>query len=215
MISVYIKNPNPMKKDTLSLTMLYSLVILLSSFVVSNNALGIPKSTIDKDKEGPVICFIQLNDGTIKHYNSLKLVTGILKTPHLLADNSIIINSKDIIAYQNDKHYAVSSKKLISSKSGLIASETLPGFAILIVNGKLNVYCRKYYNGSTAVDEYFIQNGQEGPIIAYSKDLLKNMLKEDAKALEYFSSATKESTKSKRLLQTVEMYNSTQLMTKN
>jgi hypothetical protein len=41
------------------------------------------------------------------------------------------------------------------------------------------------------------------------------MLKEDAKALAYFNSKSKPSSKSKKILVAVEMYNNTQMVTKN
>jgi len=66
--------------------------------------------------DGPLTCFVQLNDGAIQNYSTLKLVTGVFVTPHLLADNKIIINSGDIIAYQNKEHYAVTAKILTSKK---------------------------------------------------------------------------------------------------
>ena len=126
-----------------------------------------------------------------------------------------MINAKDIIAYQNNKHYAVSSKILTSTKSANVSAETLPGFAVKVLSGKLNVYCRKYYNGSNTTDEYFLQNGSDGYIVSYSKEMMKSMLKEDTKASEYFNNKTKESSKSKKILTAVEMYNTGQMMTKN
>ena len=158
---------------------------------------------------------MQLNDGTITQFTTLKLVTGVLSTPHLLGDGKVVINAKDIIAYQNEKHYAVTSKILTSKKSAAVAVETLPGFAVKVLSGKVNVYCRKYYNGANTADEYFLQNGNDGHIIAFSKDVLKSMLKEDTKALEFFNSKTKVSPRSKKILTAVEMYNTGQLMTKN
>jgi hypothetical protein len=156
-----------------------------------------------------------LNDGSIQQYESLKLVTGVLTTPYLLANNKLVINSKDIMAYQDEKHYAVSAKILTSKKNSRVAVETLPGFAVKVISGKLNVYSRKYYNGGNTREEYFLQNGNEGYIVAYSKAVLISMLKEDTKALEYFNSRSKISPRSKKLLVAVQMYNNGQLMTKN
>jgi hypothetical protein len=77
------------------------------------------------------------------------------------------------------------------------------------------VYSRKYYNGGNTREEYFLQNGNEGYIVAYSKAVLISMLKEDTKALEYFNSRSKISPRSKKLLVAVQMYNNGQLITKN
>lgn len=187
--------------------------ILLNSCTVSKNSTSIDE--IKTITEGSASCFVKLNDGTIKQFTTLKLVTGVLTTPHLLGDDKVVINSKDIIAYQNNKHYAVSSKILTSTKSANVSVETLPGFAVRVLSGKLNVYARKYYNGSNTADEYFLQSGNDGYIIAYSKTVLKNMLKEDVKASEYLNSKTKVTSRSQKMLTAVEMYNSGQMMTKN
>lgn len=187
-------------------------ITLLNSCAVSKNSIALDK--VKNVTEGPASCFIQLNDGTIKQFTTLKLVTGILTQPHLLGDGKIVIHSKEIIAYQNNKHYAVSSKILTSTKSANISVETLPGFAVKVLSGKLNVYCRKYYNGSNATNEYFLQSGNDGYIIAYSKEVMKDMIKEDAKALEYFNSKTKISPSSKKLLMAAELYNKGEFFSK-
>jgi hypothetical protein len=205
-----------MKNFIPAITVLVSTGILLNSCAVSKNSIAQQQTeTKIVNETTSASCFIQLNDGSIKQFTTLKLVTGVLTTPHLLGDGKVFINSKEIIAYQNDKHYAVSAKILTSKKSANVSVETLPGFAVKVLSGKLNVYCRKYYNGANTSDEYFLQNGNDGYIIAYSKDALKTMLKEDAKASEFFNSKAKVSPKAKKILTAVEMYNSSQLMTKN
>ncbi len=204
-----------MKTITPVLAVLLCGTILLNSCAVSKNSIALQNAEIKNVTEGAVSCFVKLNDGTIKQFTTLKLVTGVLTTPHLLGDDKVIINSKDIIAYQNNRHYAVSSKILTSTKSANVSVETLPGFAVKVLSGKLNVYARKYYNGNNTVDEYFLQSGNDGYIVAYSKTMMKSMLKEDAKALEYFNSKTKVSPTSKKILTAVEIYNNGQMMTKN
>jgi hypothetical protein len=204
-----------MKNFIPAIAVLVSTGILLNSCAVSKNSIAQQQTETKTVNETSAGCFVQMNDGSIKQFTTLKLVTGVLTTPHLLGDGKVVINSKEIIAYQNDKHYAVSAKILTSKKSANVSVETLPGFAVKVLSGKLNVYCRKYYNGASTSDEYFLQNGNDGYIIAYSKDVLKTMLKEDAKASEFFNSKAKVSPKAKKILTAVEMYNSSQLMTKN
>lgn len=53
--------------------------------------------------------------------------------------------------------------------------------------GKLNIYSKKFYNGRAAVDEYFIQEGSNGNIVAYTPELLKNLIKESDEAMNFFS----------------------------
>jgi hypothetical protein len=204
-----------MKNFIPAIAMLLSTMALLNSCSVSKNSISQQGTVVLNANEASTSCFVQLNDGTIKQYKTLKLVTGVLTTPHLVGNEKTIINAKEIIAYQNDKHYAVSAKILTSKKSGNVAVETLPGFAVKILSGKLNVYCRKFYNGASTSDEYFLQNGSDGYIVAYSKDVLKTMLREDINASAFFNSKTKVSPASKKILTAVEIYNKGQMMTKN
>ncbi len=191
-------------------------VIMLNSCTISKSSTAAEKPALETPNETTsASCFIHLKDGTIKQFKTLKLVTGIMTSPHLLADNKEVINGKDIIAYQNQKHYAVSSKILTSTKNGTVAAETLPGFAVKVISGKLNVYCRKYYNGTNTGEEYFLQSGNDGYIVSYTKAVLKNMIKEDAKAMEYFNSKAKVSAKAKKILTAVKIYNDGPMMTKN
>ena len=204
-----------MKNFIPAIAVLISITTLLNSCAVSKNSTDQQQTTVKNENETSSTCFVQLNDGSIKQFTTLKLVTGVLTTPHLLGDGKEVINAKDIIAYQNDKQYAVSAKILTSKKSANVSVETLPGFAVKLLSGKLNVYCRKYYNGANTANEYFLQNGNDGYIVAYSKDVLKSMLKDDMNAMAFFNSKTKVSPQSKKLLAAVEIYNKGQMMTKN
>ena len=202
-------------KNIPAIAVLISATILLNSCAVSKNSVDQQQTVLKSVNESSTGCFVQQNDGSIKQFTTLKLVTGVLTTPHLLGDGKVVINSKDIIAYQDAKQYAVSAKILTSKKSATVSVETLPGFAVKVLSGKLNVYCRKYYNGANTSDEYFLQNGNDGYIVAYSKDVLKSMLKEDINASAFFNSKTKISPRSKKILTAVEIYNKGQMMTKN
>lgn len=204
-----------MKNFIPAIAVLLSTTILANSCAVSNNSIAPQHSVVKNVNEASATCFVQLNDGSIKQFSTLKLVTGILATPHLLGDGKAVINSKDIIAYQHDKHYAVSAKILTSTKSANVSVETLPGFAVKVVSGKLNVYCRKFYNGANSSNEYFLQDGSDGYIVAYTKDVLISMLKDDMNATAFFKSKTKVSPTSKKMLTAVEIYNKGQMMTKN
>ncbi len=204
-----------MKKALPAIAVLVCAAILLNSCAVSSNTVTAQNPKVENSNDGSKSCFVQFNDGTVKQYSSLKLVTGVLTTPHLLADNNIVLNAKDIMAYQDNHYYAVSSKIITSNKKSQVAVDALPGFAIKILSGKLNVYSRKYYNGGNTVEEFFLQQGNDGFIIAYSKDVLKSMLKEDNKALEFFNGKTKVTPWSKKILAAVEIYNNGQMITKN
>jgi hypothetical protein len=190
------------------------LAIILNSCVSSKNSLEQPIAVVDHPKEA-VACFVEMNDGTVKNFATLKLVTGIFKTPHLLADDSIVITADQIKLYQNTEHYAVSQKQFTDKKPTLVAVDALPGFAVRIAKGKLNVYSLKYYNGHNATEKFYLQAGDEAPIVAYSETLLKEMVKDNNEALTFFTNRNKVSTFSKKLLITAEIYNNFKDISKN
>ena len=112
------------------------LLILLNSCVTSKNSIDQFKTEIESPKEGAA-CFVQMADGSVKNYATLKLVTGVFQTPHLLADGSIIITATEVKAYQNNDHYAVAQKEFTPLKNSFVAVNALPGFAVRIAKGKL------------------------------------------------------------------------------
>jgi hypothetical protein len=189
--------------------LLFALTYCLSTQNVS--ALG--DTLIDNPKE--VACFVQMNDGTIRTFNSLKLVTGIFKTPHLLANDSIVIMASDIKAYQNHDCYAVSQKEFTTKKQSTVAVKALPGFAIRIASGKLNVYSFKYYNGHNTTEKFFLQSGDGAQILAYSPELMNELLKDNSDAYALFNEKSGSVTFSKKLLASVEMFNTSRLISKN
>jgi hypothetical protein len=159
--------------------------------------------------------YVVLNDGTIQSYKSLKLVTGVFTSPHLLAEGRIKIQATDICAYQNDDHYALSQQNLVNARRSKSAVETLPGFAVRIVSGRLNIYCQKYYNGSGTSEKIFIQIGNEGAIMAYKAELLNDILKEHPEAFNFFNSRKKIAPLSKKILAAAELFNNEPLLTRN
>lgn len=157
---------------------------------------------------------MQMNDGTIREFKALKLVTGVMLRPHLLADGKEKIYADQIKAYQNDGHYAVSQTTFCCGRMSAVASETLPGFAIRIVKGKLNVYRKKYLNGEHAIDEYFVQAGDEGKIMAYSPPVMEELLKDNAEASLFFKSLKESRNVRDKLIAAVYLYNSDQTLSK-
>lgn len=204
-----------MKKHLTSFALLISMIPLLNSCTTSSLTVSERKSVIASSKENTTTCFVKMNDGSIREYSSLKLVTGPLKAPYLLADGKIKIKASQITAYQNKDHYAVSQNNFSNGRKTYVATETLPGFAIRTVKGKLNVYCKKFYNGQVAVDEYFLQAGTDGKIQAYSADLMNELVKDKAEALALFNSKQFKGNAPEKLHATAQLYNGGQFMTKN
>lgn len=193
-----------------------SSLLILTSCATSSVTDTQLRDDIARSKEiGSYDCFVKMNDGTIKQYHSLKLVTSAFSTPYLLADGKVKIKASQITAYQNKDHYAVSQRTFCCGRMSSVATETLPGFAIRTAKGRLNVYCKKYYNGQVAVDEFFLQSGDEGKIQAYSPELMAELVKDNPEALSFFTSKKFKGKLPERLHATAQLYNSGQFASKN
>jgi hypothetical protein len=175
-----------MKKILTAMPVLLSIVLLLNSCSTGKNAVT-ERKTGTEAKENAASCFVQLNDGTIKNYTSLKLITGMFKAPHLLADGKTRINASQIKAYQNEIHYAVSQNTFCCGRKSYVAVETLPGFAVRIIKGKLNVFVKKFFNGQHAVDEFFLQAGSDGQIVPYTPETMSELVKSNQDAYNLFN----------------------------
>jgi hypothetical protein len=187
---------------------------LVSSQAITNAFNNTPANSPIEIAPISAKAFVKKKDGTVEYYQTLKLVKGVFKAPHLLADGKTKIEAKDIIAYQNDQHFAISQETFAGGKKSFVAVETLPGFAIRISKGKMNVYCKKFYNGRAAVDEFYLQLGDEGSILPYSADLMTSMISNNNEALSYFS-ANPEEMLTKKIQIVADLYNNSALITKN
>ncbi len=203
-----------MKKNLFNLLLLSCNMALLSACSTINKLQPDREAGIKNANENSFDCFIQKMDGSLEHFSSLKLVTGIFITPYLLADGKIKINSAEIKAYQNQDHYAISQKILTSGHQSRVAVEALPGFAVRIAKGPLNVYCKKYFNGAKAVDELFLQYGDNGKIFLYSEAFITRLVKDHPEALECLNNK-KLNQLSKKLQAMAEIINRDHPMTKN
>jgi hypothetical protein len=160
-------------------------------------------------------CFIQFTDGTIKQYSSLKLSTGIFQQPHLVADDNVIVAAASVKAYQNKEFYAVSQKEFTSGARSYVATDALPGFAVRIITGRLNVYSLKYYNGHNTTEKLFLQAGEAGQILPCNPDALNGLVKDNNDAIAVLQSKSKTLSGTKKLLAAVDVYNNSKLISKN
>lgn len=160
-------------------------------------------------------CFVKFNDGTLKSYKTLRLVTSPFGTPYLLADGKEKIKAAQITEYQNHNHYAISQRIFCDGKITHVATETLPGFAIRIVKGKLNVYCKKYYNGQVAVDEFYLQAGKDAMILSYTPERMNELVKDNTEAYNLFNNKKFKGPLTEKVQATAQLYNSNQLISKN
>lgn len=203
-----------MKTNLPSIKGILCLLVLLNSCTSSKNSIDQHKPETESVKED-ASCFVQMKDGTLKNYTSLKLVTGVFKTPHLVADGNVIINAEEIKAYQSKDHYAISQKEFTTTKPSYVAVEALPGFAVRVTKGKLNVYSIKYYNGHNTTEKFYLQSGDEGQIVAYTPDVVRKLVRDNSEAFNYFNDKNKATVFPKKLLATVDIYNNTRYFSKN
>jgi hypothetical protein len=192
-----------------------SLIILLNSCSTAKNTVSDARVDTDRVKENNNSCFVQKNDGVILNFSSLKLVNTVFNDPYLLADNKTRIYPKDIKAYQDKDYYVVSQKGFVNARKSYVSTEALPGFAVKLVSGKLNVYRKKFYNGTNAADEFYLQLGELGQIVRYSPKVMKEILKDNTEATSYFNSRSKNISLSQRILSTAALLNNDRGVTKN
>ncbi len=189
--------------------------LLVSSCIISKNSLVAPELTTERQTEVASKkwdCYVEMNDGTIKKYSKIKLVTGILSTPYLLADGEIKILATQIKAYKDANFYAVSQREFYNTNKTHVAIDVLPGFAIRELKGEVNVYSLQYYNGSNIYKKFFLQKGHDGKIIPYTTQLLNEYAKNN---IEVKNFVTKKKAKQKELLAVVESYNNSVSISKN
>lgn len=193
----------PLRLVLLSIT----IVLFFASCAASNEHKYERKAALLQARVDAAPCFVQMNDGTIHHYNSLQLITRVYTAPHLLADGKVKIFPNEIFAYQNDRHFAVSAAGFSygGHKSNL-AVETLPGFAVRIASGHLNVYVKKFKVGNVVRDEYFFQEGN-GQVLAYTPELMDALIKNSPEALDFFNNHRKHIRLTKELKYTASIFN--------
>lgn len=203
-----------MKKQLLLLVAIGCSITTMQSCAVSSASQSDRDAAVKEPKETNASCFVEMKDGSIRHFKSLKLVTGIFSSPHLLADGKTKFSSADIKAYQNSEHYAVSQEMFKDNIRSKSAVETLPGFAVRIAKGKLNIYCKKYFNGTGTAEQLFVQK-DGGEITEFTPETMAALLKDHPEAAEYFQSSKKITPVSKRLQATVALVNNESLLSVN
>ena len=203
-----------MKTNVPYLKAIACLLLLLNSCTVTKNSIEQYNASIEDPKK-EILCFVQMKDGTVKNYSTLKLITGVFKTPHLLADGNTIIKAEEIKAYQNKEHYAVSQKEFTDAKQSYVAKDALPGFAVRIAAGKINVYSLKFYNGHNTTEKLFLQAGDDGQIAACTTELMSELVKDNSDAYAFFNDKNQTATVTKKILATVEIYNTPGDVSKN
>ena len=216
-----------MKKLNPFQPLLLAILIISTSFFISARAKAQLVNQVNSDVNAedyaevkkpvdkPGTLFVEMNDGTIRNFTTLKMVTGILKTPHLVGDGQQIINGTDIKAYRDDEHFAVSQKTFESGRRTHLALEVLPGFVQRIATGKLNIYNKQYFNGYRKVDEFYIQSGSDGIILPYSESRLHDIVKDEPQAQKLFNGTNKKQTVLEKLQLCASIVNGSGMVTKN
>ncbi len=198
-------------------TILYLLIIAICvSLLVTSCAAGKNNVAITETPTENIIdkatCYVVLKDGTVKYYTTLKLVTGVFKTPHLLADGKVEILPAAIKEYKDAHYYAIDQKQFYTKVKTHVATNVLPGFAVREIKGNLNLYSIQFYNGSNVYKKYFLQNGNEGKILAYTPELLNEYANNNAEVKNFLA---KKKNKQKQLLAVINSYNNSLSISKN
>ena len=139
--------------------------------ISTTKMLGESNGVNDKNSD-----FVQLKNGDYIYFNQLKLSKGFLQAPHLTGDGNFAFYAKDLKAYQINGVYAISQSEFVNGQKSKVCIDALPGFAKRVVTGSLNVYCKKFFNGMAAVNEFYIQQGEKGQIYVYHPVTLKMMI---------------------------------------
>lgn len=193
-------------KITVPTVLLFNLLILNACSNTKQVSMD-RKYALQTSKVKSSECFVEMADGTIKNYTSLKLITSIYQSPHLLADGKQKIYPHEILSYQNKEHFAVNASGFsIGGHKSNIATETLPGFAVRIASGRLNVYVKKYKMNGLVKDEYYLQEGS-GQVLAYTPELMDALIKNSPEALDFFNNNRKNIKLTKQLKLTATIFN--------
>jgi hypothetical protein len=205
-----------MKTNIIYVLIAACVALVLSSCSASKNSIAIEKPisiSIVEDDAASKACYVVNKDGSVTNYKSLKLVTAMLATPYLLADNSVKILPQDITAYKDKKYYAISQKEFYDEVKGHVATNVLPGFAVKEMSGQINVYSLQIYSIGKVYKKYFLQNGENGKIEAYTPALLKAYVSADGLAVQRVKIGKK--VKAKKIFSVVKEFNNADAMTKN
>ena len=99
---------------------------------------------------------------------------------------------------------------LIGGHLSKISSETLPGFAVRIMKGKLNVYVKKYKNGARILDEFYFQQGNRREVLVYTPGVDGRTDQPNIpEALEFYNAYRKHLPKNRDLIATAYIFNQT------
>ncbi len=214
MIYVYAEN-QPMKSKLIQSGTVLCAAIMLASCSIHKSSIVSREKDAQQSRDTESSCFVQWKDGTFSIFESLKLVTGMFKTPMLLADGEIKIYPDQIRAYQNDKHYAISQSEFATVRKTYVSSETLPGFAVRIARGKFNLYAKKMHNGQHTADEYYLQEGDKGKIFACSNDIMNELMQKDPESFDMVYAKMSRTMNQKKMQSMASLARTNQSLTKN
>lgn len=186
----------------------------LSSCAVNRSASANFSADTKVAKE-PTGVFVKKKDGEVVYFKTLELKHGAFLAPHLLADGKLKIKSSEIVAYQTADHFAISQDLLSEGKKSYVSKNTLPGFAMRLMKGKINLYCKQYYNGSAAIDEYFIQSGDNGAITLSSPETMKKIMSDNEQTISYLNEKNEKISWVEKIQTAAKMYNSYNAVTQN
>jgi hypothetical protein len=209
-----------MKTSIIYLCIAAFVAFLLSSCGTSKNSLNefayhnteVVLENITENNASSHANIVEFLDGTKVQYQSLKLVTGIFVSPHLLADGNNKLATSKIKAYNDGEFYAVSQKLFYDKAKAHVATDVLPGFAIREVKGNLNLFTLQFHGSGNVYKKYFLQKGDDGKILPITKTNLKEILVNEISE-ETINKISKKKVEPKIIYQMVGEYNATTSLT--
>jgi len=187
----------------------YALITLLLSSCYFENK--IQKQGALNARDPKMECFIQLTDGKIIPYNTLKLKSPPLQYEYLEGNGEKVnIDVKDIKAFQTEKYYAY---KIYDQRPGGIGKLPFSElFASRIVNGKIELFMisemkpNTYGTNSSGYEKtYYLRKGNG--LTPATKQSLKNFISDNKSVLDDFESLYKKSYPFKSIMKVLEAYN--------
>ncbi len=159
-------------KGRTSLSITLMIAIFLLQACATSNISPLEQNDLKQQNTSNNIS-VTFKDGTKTAFTSLRLITGVLKTPYLLADDKVKIKWNDVIAYSDNKIEAIAQSTFYTANVSKLATKTLPGFAIKEASGAFNLYSLAFYKNGNTVKKYFLQEGTDGKIELCNAALLK------------------------------------------
>ena len=194
----------------LRIILLAATIFLFTSCYFENK---IQKQGAIESRDGKHEAFIELDNGEMLTFQTLKIKSPPLQYQYLLGDDKKLdIAANKIKAFQTAGYYAYRIYDQPDLMIGKLPYSDL--FAVRIVNGKIELFVISSKesgaygpNQSGFVKRYYLRKGKNTSLIPASEVTLKNMILDNKSVLEDFNKLYKRSYLFKSTMKVLEEYN--------